>query len=109
MINVIRTASNWITWTVDPKDEWATWEAWQNNQSEAHFESSAIFKYYMSYRPSKPPNYLSNSLQSKYYKYCFGEFAQFIIFNHASSSAFDYFTLLLDIYDTCKGMTRRIT
>lgn len=108
---MLKTISQWVHWTnTSIREEWSTWEEWQRNQPLSHFEQSEIFQYYLSQRPRfKPPKYscITDS-NSRYYIYCFGDFASLLVNPHGGD-AMDYFALLLDIYDTCKGTTRRIT
>lgn len=110
----MRVLSDWktlITWsTTSIQDDWNTWEEWQRSQPPIHYEKSDIFQYYLSCRPSFQPPYQSVSLgqNSKYYIYCFGDFATVMV-NPDTRNVFEYFKLLLDIYDVCKGYSRRIT
>lgn len=111
---MLRTLGDWLTWTTTnttPRDEWVTWEEWQRKQPPAHFEKSDIFQYYMSYRPQfTPPQYAVNTgYQSEYYNYCFGDFAAIIVNPTGGGNIISYLTLLLDVYDICKGMSRRLT
>lgn len=106
--------SNWLTWTTtNPKDEWETWELWQRSQSPIHYEKSDVFQYYLSCRPQfRAPKSASNiGPKSIYFIYCFGDFATLLV-NPSIDYVVDvtsYCTLLLDFYDTCKGISRRIT
>ena len=119
--------TNWLTWAVvDPKDEWETWELWQRKQPPSHYDKSDIFQYYLSYRSDfqPPPSAASTGPNSLIYNYCFGDFAALLIdtsikvgkeaaadVKQTSPSNRDhailYFSLLLDVYDTCKGFSRK--
>lgn len=104
--------SNWLTWTTTtPKDEWDTWELWQRSQPPIHFEKSDVFQYYISCRPQfRAPKFAANNgPKSIYYIYCFGDFATLLVNPSLGDDVTSYCTLLLDLYDTCKGISRRIT
>lgn len=111
--------SNWLTWTTtNPKDEWDTWELWQRAQPPMHFEKSDIFQYYLTCRPQfRPPeSFINNNAGNTYYVYCFGDFTNLMsnpvsgnIQNNSLNDVANYLLLLLDFYDTCKGISRRLT
>jgi hypothetical protein len=92
-------------------NEWATWHSWQLNQPPSHFKNCVIFDYYLSHRLNwyPPSNSVCNTCFSQYYQYCFGDYSILIVQPTNGSNAIDYFTLLLDLYDICKGTTRRLT
>lgn len=96
-----------ITWSKSTvKDEWETWIAWQRQQSPSHYEKSDIFQYYLSNRPIfSPPKGTCHT--NKYFFYCFGDFAALIVNPTGGDNITEYLILLLDIYDVCKGMSRR--
>src|SRR3989338_11298109 len=93
------------------EQEWATWLEWQQKQPSTHYEKSEVFQYYLYYNPDfQPPmGSVIKERCSGYYQYCFGEFATVVVNPEAGSNAIEYFSILLDIYDTCKGITRRLT
>jgi hypothetical protein len=114
------TLSNLLRWSTIPststappsvESEWATWLEWQQRQPPSHYEKSDIFQYYLTYHPGfQPPvGSVIKERCSGYYRYCFGDFAAIIVNPEPGSNAIEYFSLLLDIYDTCKGITRRLT
>lgn len=91
--------------------EWPTWHSWQLNQPPSHFKSCVIFDYYLSHRLNwyPPSNSVLHTCFSQYYQYCFGDYTILIVQPTNGTNALDYFTLLLDFYDICKGTTRRFT
>lgn len=107
---MLKTFTNWVSFP-NNIDSWETWEYWQKSQQKTHFEYSDIFAYYLSKRPQfKTPRFsYALSQQSKYYIYCFGDFTALLLSTQCSSNVIDYFTLLLDFYDVCKGTTRRLS
>jgi|SRR5437868_3358928 len=108
MLNVL---SNWIPWSsYTPQEEWNTWLEWQKNQPISLFEKSDIFQYYLSRRPNfQPPQYSSVTLyNSKYYIYCFGDFTTLLLNPHGGGNATEFINLIIDIYDVCKGYSRRL-
>lgn len=94
-----------------PSNEWNTWLAWQRNQPPSHFKKCIIFEYYLSQRLNwyPPSNSVLNTCFSQYYQYCFGDYSILIVQPTNGSNVIDYFTLLLDFYDICKGTSRRFT
>jgi hypothetical protein len=72
-----------------------TWEQWQNKQPGAHFVDSTL----SSYIPIK------TGLNNIYMKYCFGCFSN-IIYTQDQCDMIGYFTMLINIYDQCKGYGR---
>jgi len=108
-MNIVKTLTGWTNWIrSSPRDEWDSWKNWQQGQLSSHFERSDIFQHYLSMRQNfKPPDgsciFTENS---KYYIYCFGDFAPLIM--NTSIDLFEYIIILLDIYDTCKGYLRRM-
>jgi hypothetical protein len=108
---MFKTITNWITRTnTSAQDEWTTWEEWQRHQYPSHYEKSDIFQYYLSSRPQfQPPKYSCvTGYNSKYYIYCFGDFAALLVNPHGGANIIEYFSLLLDVYDICKGCSRRV-
>lgn len=108
---MLGSLGNWL-WTSTPiKDEWDTWELWQRSQPLSHYEKSDIYQYYLTSHPSFKSSQLSCCTGSHgiYYIYCFGEFATLIVNPSSTNDISCYCSLLLDFYDTCKGITRRIT
>lgn len=104
-----RSVSNWISsskWS----DDWTIWKEWQGRQPASHYEKSDLFQYYLDQRPNfqPPPEAATNGPLSKETIYCFGDFACLINTPVGPANVADYFRLLLDIYDVCKGMTRFI-
>jgi len=106
------TLGNWLTWTTTThKDEWNTWEEWQQKQIPSHYIKSDIFQYYLTQRPQfQPPQHAVNTgYNSQYYNYCFGDFTVLIVNPNGGGDVVTYLTILLDVYDICKGISRRIT
>lgn len=95
----------------NPHDEWTTWIEWQKRQPFVHYEKSEIFQYYLSYKPQfQPPrDSCITDGNNRFYTYCFGDFACLLVKPPGGSNVSEYFELLLDVYDTCKGPSRRIT
>jgi hypothetical protein len=110
---MLKTFTNLLSWTdSNVQDEWNTWEDWQKQQPSSHYEKSDIFQYYLSYRPNfQPPRYSDMSVMAdnKYYVYCFGDFASLLVTPRGGNNIVDYLTILLDVYDVCKGFTRRLS
>lgn len=108
---MLKTLSQWVNWTdTNIEDEWNTWENWQKYQDSSHYESSDIFQYYLSQRSNfQPPiNSCLNESNNKYYVYSFGDFACLLVNSSKGCNLVDYVELLLDVYDVCKGFSRRI-
>ena len=105
MLKRITSFASWTTSTI--KDEWSTWEEWQRNRNPSHYEKSEIFHYYLSNRPtfSPPKNSCHNN---KNFLYCFGDFASLIVKPTGGENVLEYLVLLVDIYDVCKGFSRRL-
>lgn len=103
--------TDWLYWSnTTSQEEWTTWQEWQKHQLATHYEKSEIFQYYLKYRPEfQPPRYSCiTGHSSRQYIYCFGDFASLIVNPHGGGNVVDYFTTILDIYDVCKGSSRRI-
>src|SRR3972149_4705421 len=109
---MLRTFEDWIKWTnTSTQTEWNTWDEWQRRQPPIHFEKSDMFSYFISKHPDfrpMPYNVLMG-YGADYFKYCFGDFTQFIVNPNGGVNALEYFSLLLSLYDTCKGVSRRLT
>lgn len=89
------------------QDEYASWKLWQNKQTMSHYTHSDLYQYFMTCNPNI---ILEDTFgNNKYYKYCFGDFTKFISYNNNSKDPITYLTLLLLLYDTCKGITRKIS
>lgn len=111
MLALAKTLTDWITWTnTTAQDEWNTWEEWQRYRQPSHYEKSDIFQYYLSVRSNfqPPTDSCISAYNSKYFIYCFGDFASLLVNPHGGGNILDYITLLLDVYDVCKGLSRRI-
>lgn len=107
---MFKTLTEWITTTPSIQDDYNTWETWQQHQPASHFERSDIFRYYLTQRPrfQLPLFSCMHNNNSKYYIYCFGDFASLLVNPNESSNITDYLILLLDFYDICKGYSRRL-
>lgn len=98
----------------DTESQRKSWKQWQSMQAPSHYEKSEIFRYYISLRRNfRPPrNSCINGKDSTCYVYCFGDFAALITEtkeeNPDINAMVDYFDLLLDIYDVCKGSLRKL-
>lgn len=100
---------NWSTTT--KRSEWTTWKEWERTQPASHYKSSDLYIYYLSHRTKfkVPNNSVISTEACKYYSYCFGDYISFIMVPYGESNVVEYFALLLDFYDTCKGISRRLT
>ncbi len=108
--------TNILTWpfssaTTDNNADWKKWEAWQSMQLPLHFSTSNIYRFFLDAHPKYTP--LSNSvihqLNCRGYVYCFGDFANLIVDPHGNSDKIvEYMILLVNVYDSCKGYTRKI-
>ena len=119
---MLGTLAGWLRWSapesssnksVDPSEiEHGIWLEWQSKQPPIHYEKSEIFQYYLISHPEfMPPAgsvLMVEGRSSGYYHYCFGDFTSILVKPETGSNAIEYFALLLDIYDTCKGFSRRI-
>lgn len=103
-----KSLSGWIKWSTN---DWNMWKDWQRRQMPSHYERCDLFQYYLSQRPNfqPPPEATFDKSLNKYHVYCFGDFTCLINTPIGPANVGDYFRLLLDIYDVCKGMTRIIT
>lgn len=110
---MLRSITDWINITnSNPEDEWKAWEDWQKRQPLSHYEKSDIYNHYINSRPlfTIPDQSCVTSFDKIYYEYCFGEFTAFILSPKSQGqNIMNYFKLLLDLYDTCKGFSRRLT
>ena len=80
----------------------------KKKQPQEHYKSSSIFSYYKTYRTHFSTN--KTYYDEPIYRYCFGDFCYLIVNPKDSEwSIMIYIQCLLDVYDVCKGMTRRIT
>ncbi|CAH6418450.1 Hypothetical protein HVR_LOCUS158 [uncultured virus] len=109
MFNSLSNLLTWTTTSTTPQDEWNTWEVWQRVQPPAHYEKSDIFQYYLIYRPEfqVPQHAATTGHHNKAFKYCFGDFTPLVVSSSGSCDIVSYCNLLLDVYDICKGFTRR--
>jgi hypothetical protein len=108
---MFKTLTDWINWTnTTVDDERNTWIEWQKNQPSSHYEKSDVFQYYLSYHPrfQPPRDSCITDDNSRFYTYCFGDFACLLVKPHGGSNVTEYFQILLDVYDSCKGPSRRI-
>lgn len=106
---MLGSLSNWLTRSTNFQEEWDIWEVWQQSQPLSHYDHSDLFTHYLSLRPQFRP-----SKNGKYYEYCFGVFSQLLIIptnkaDKLTKDALKYCGLLLDFYDNCKGISRRLT
>lgn len=111
MFTVAKILTDWIIWyRNNTEDEWETWTQWQRQQNTSHYEKSDIFQYYLLKRPNFQPPDTSclNDYHREYYIYCFGDFAALIVNPHSGGDILRYISLLLDIYDVCKGTARKV-
>lgn len=124
---MLTSLTNWLSWTTTqpvhtdqnttsrPENEWMAWEVWQRSQPPSHFEKSEMFQYYLSCRPQF--SHVKNSIllyeNYIYQSYCFGDFSAIFVnpanVNISTVEAVRYCNFLLDFYDICKGITRRLT
>lgn len=91
-------------------DDWKYWKQWQDSMPPSHYESSDIFKYYLSQRPNfRPPDPSYTVMPgAEPYVYVFGDYASLLASWKESTNIIDYIKLLLDFYDVCKGYLRRV-
>jgi len=110
MFNTLANLFSSTSYDVSPEKEWETWIEWQGKQPPSHYEKSDIFHYFLKYHPdfTPPVGSAMSDRCSRFYQYCFGDFAVMVVNPNPGSNAVEYFSLLLDVYDTCKGYTRRI-
>lgn len=109
MLSAFSTLTSWINWnnwsssSTFQQIEWNKWEEWQRSQVSEHYQKSDIFQYYLLYNPDHV-----NIITNASYKYCFGEFTCFINLQNGGN-VLEYFTKLLNLYDICKGYSRKVT
>lgn len=106
---MLSNISSWFNSTNFSSDH-EVWAEWQKKQPMIHFEKSVIFEYYKSLRPKFEPfkDAACNDVLADYYRYCFGDFTQIISIPYSKqSNLIRYVELLLDVYDTCKGVSRK--
>lgn len=107
----LSSLQNFFTFsTASINEDWAIWEEWQRNQPQSHYKKSEIFTYFIRHNPGFiiPDTSAIHHCGSEQYEYCFGEFTKFLIVNNQGGDFIEYFTLLLKLYDTCKGSSRWI-
>ena len=73
------------------------WEEWQQKQSKTHY----IESYLSPYIPPKP------GYKNLYFRYCFGDFENLIYMPETCNEG-NYFNLLINTYDKCKGYLRSL-
>ena len=109
----------WISWltgtntdtnvSFNTKEE-DVWYQWQTNQSKEHFQTSCIFAYYKKHRTTFSNN--TKYYNDLVYRYCFGDFSYLLVDpkdqDAPCTSIFSYVSFLIDFYDVCKGMSRRL-
>jgi hypothetical protein len=78
-------------------ENFKAWEEWQKKQLPSHFMDCQLQQYV----PTKP------GFKNLYAKYCFGTFDN-LIYLPEHCEPIRYLTLLLSIYDQCKGYARFI-
>lgn len=104
--------TNWFTGNSNAVDsEWRVWLEWQKHQSPSHYTSSYVFKYFLKYNASFEP-FSHNAMKDdnwKYYHYCFGDFTPLITIFGTEKDLLKYVNILLAVYDTCKGIARRVS
>jgi hypothetical protein len=103
---------SWLWNNSKSEDEWVIWEEWQRAQPPVHYEKSAIYEYFIAYDPQfiPPANNYGAGANSNYYWYCFGQFTPFIATPYnGGGDLVGYVYVLLNLYDVCKGVSRRIT
>lgn len=108
---MLKTLSSLINWTsTTPEHEWNTWIEWQKQQATSHYEKSEIFQYFLTHNIDfQAPRYSCiNGSNSRLYVYCFGDFAALLVNPTGGGNVVEYFDLLLKVYDTCKGHSRRL-
>lgn len=101
---------SWL-WTSSDKSEWIIWEKWQTQQPPSHYEKSDIYEYFIRQEPKfiAPPNNAGIGNYKEYYWYCFGQFTPFIVTPYnGGGNILEYINVLLKLYDTCKGFTRKL-
>jgi hypothetical protein len=76
-------------------ENFKSWEEWQNKQLPSHYIDCQL----QSYIPNKP------GFKNLYTKYCFGCFEN-LIYLPEYCDAIRYLTLLISVYDQCKGYVR---
>lgn len=100
------------------QEQWAHWEKWQLSQPSSHFESSHVLQSYLAQYPhvkcnesflgSNTSNTSNTSNIYSTYAYCFGNFTILLSIPSGPGNVLEYVALLLEIYDFCKGLGRRI-
>lgn len=111
---MLQTINWWLglssTSTTGLSDEYETWKIWQNSQPNLHYDKSAVFDYYVTYFPKTKKIWKTKKKIgiNQYYEYCFGKFAMFITNPSEGGELLGYIKELLKLYDTCKGLSRRL-
>lgn len=85
------------TYLVSNETPFQNWLTWQNKQSHSHFVSSPWASFINKKTGQRNP----------YTRYCFGDFDN-LIYQPEQVSDINYITLLLDVYDKCKGYKRTL-
>lgn len=86
--------------SVNYQDNFHQWEIWQGKQPRSHFIRSQIYEQYLLRRPhfiEEDSNY------TKGQTYVLGKFINFL---RPNDDLVTYLTILLDLYDCCKGYSR---
>lgn len=93
---VLSAVNNYYDINVDTAQKnFLTWGQWQDKQPGGHFVDSSLAPYI-------PLKSGSNNI---YMKYCFGCFSN-LIYTHEHCDIIGYFTMLIHVYDQCKGYAR---
>jgi hypothetical protein len=86
------------------------WYQWQASQPKEHFQTSCIFAYYKKHRTTFSNN--TKYYNDIVYRYCFGDFSYLLVDpkekDTPCTTILSYISLLVDFYDVCKGMSRRL-
>lgn len=101
--------SSWFRFSTNyVEEEQNSWHTWQLKQPEEHYKTSSIYSYYKSQRTHFSTN--KTFFKEPVYRYCFGDFC-YLIVNPKDNEwhIMIYLQSILDVYDVCKGITRRIT
>lgn len=103
---MLKTIVDLLYWkSPTPDENCQIWEIWQSQQPNSHFRTSDIYGLYISKRTDFIP--ISNEIDQQII-YCFGEFSSFISNGYSDMTVIQYLIVLMDLYDICKGSTRKI-
>lgn len=103
---MLKTIVDILYWKSPTQEEnHQIWQIWQSQQPNTHYRTSDVYDIYISKRADFTP--VSTEIDQQII-YCFGEFSSFISNGYTDITTIQYLLMLVDLYDICKGSSRKI-